>query len=71
MCVKFLFAKKLINHNIISLLKLAENLTFSDKIQPIALPENELDVGSEVIVSGWGSTWVNNDHIVIERFTKY
>ncbi|XP_050518673.1 trypsin-1-like [Diabrotica virgifera virgifera] len=42
----------------IAILKLSEKITFSDKIQPINLPEEDIDVPKDTKVStaGWGVT---------------
>lgn len=40
----------------IAVLKLSENLTFSDLIQPIALNCEDVPDNTECIVSGWGKT---------------
>uniref|UniRef100_A0A8W7PE36 trypsin n=1 Tax=Anopheles coluzzii TaxID=1518534 RepID=A0A8W7PE36_ANOCL len=41
-----------------ALLELESELTFSDVVQPVALPEQDeaVDAGTMTIVSGWGST---------------
>ena len=46
------------NEHDLAILKLATPLTFSDHIQPICLPTEDLTIpyGMECIVSGWGST---------------
>ncbi|XP_072384733.1 trypsin-7-like [Diabrotica undecimpunctata] len=42
----------------IAVIKLAEKVTFSDKIQPIRLPEQgtRVPIGTPVVVAGWGRT---------------
>ncbi|XP_056641076.1 trypsin-3-like isoform X1 [Diorhabda sublineata] len=42
----------------IAIMKLSENLTYSEKIQPILLPEENVEVpdGTLAITSGWGLT---------------
>jgi chymotrypsin-like protease len=40
----------------IALVRLNESLTFNDKVQAIALSDEELGAGVEVTVSGWGHT---------------
>ncbi|XP_050508655.1 trypsin 5G1 isoform X3 [Diabrotica virgifera virgifera] len=42
----------------IALVKVAEKVTFSDKIQPISLPDQdaEIRVGTQLTVAGWGFT---------------
>ncbi|CAG9860205.1 unnamed protein product [Phyllotreta striolata] len=58
----------------IAIYKLSSNLTFSDKIKPIALPENkDIADGTPVIVSGWGYTNqdrpdVSNDLLDVELY---
>ena len=33
--------------------------TFSDSVQSIALQDSEMSVGTSVVVTGWGRTWVS------------
>lgn len=44
--------------NDVSLLRTAEEITFTDFIQPIALPSADLPTDSQVLLSGWGRTSV-------------
>lgn len=45
-----------------SLLELSEPLQFNDKVQPVALPEEDLEVpdGSMCEISGWGKDQEKN-----------
>lgn len=45
--------------NDVSLLRTAEEITFTDVIQPIALPSADLPADSQVLLSGWGRTSVS------------
>lgn len=40
--------------NDIALIRTTEKIIFNDKVQPIALPKDDVADGKEVIVSGWG-----------------
>ncbi|XP_017477558.1 PREDICTED: serine protease SP24D-like [Rhagoletis zephyria] len=51
--------------NDLALLELEEHLSFSEKIQPIALPTAEVPAGSVVTISGWGLTENNGDTLPI------
>lgn len=47
------------HRNDISLLHTAKKIVFSETIQPIALPMQNIPGGSEVLLSGWGQTSVS------------
>lgn len=51
-----------------SLIELAQTLTFTDKIQPISLPDADIAVpdSTEALVSGWGK----QNRLNHSRFTK-
>lgn len=55
-------------HNDISLLRTADEIVFSNTIQPIALPAQNLpeEGNAEVLLSGWGRTSVS-PHILFEN----
>lgn len=49
--------------NDLSLVKLSKRIDFTDRIQPVRLPNsNDLFVNSVVIASGWGLTSTNGKH---------
>ncbi|KAG5842893.1 hypothetical protein ANANG_G00182590 [Anguilla anguilla] len=47
--------------NDIMLIKLSEPATFSDAVQPVALPTSCAPAGTMCTVSGWGDTMTSND----------
>ncbi|KAG9482196.1 hypothetical protein GDO78_011087, partial [Eleutherodactylus coqui] len=49
----------------IALMKLEKSLNYSDSIRPVCLPqyEQDLPLGSECWVSGWGHTHADNTHM--------
>ncbi|KAF5287792.1 hypothetical protein FQA39_LY15728 [Lamprigera yunnana] len=44
------------NENDIGIIKLASDITFNDKVQPVALETEDIGDRSPCILSGWGST---------------
>lgn len=40
--------------NDIALIRTAEEITFTDLIQPIALPTSQIEETARVVLSGWG-----------------
>lgn len=55
--------------NDVSLVRTAEEIVFSDTIQPIALPTQDIEE-SEVILSGWGRTSVS-PHVFLICFIYF
>lgn len=45
--------------NDIGLIQLSDTVTYGKKIQNIALPEKEQRCGTELVLSGWGTTSVS------------
>uniref|UniRef100_A0A240PPX9 trypsin n=1 Tax=Anopheles epiroticus TaxID=199890 RepID=A0A240PPX9_9DIPT len=60
------------NNYDIALLELESALTFSDKVQPVALPEQDepIEEGTMGIVSGWGLTLSESDSNAVLRATN-
>lgn len=40
--------------NDISLVELSEEIEFSERIQPISLPEENTEAGADLVLTGWG-----------------
>lgn len=45
--------------NDVSLIRVASDIQFNDRVQPIALPANDTEAGAPLLLSGWGTTTVS------------